>query len=402
MYVSDIIAICALPLLFVRKEAPALLKLATPIFLFAGFWLLGAVLTDLIQQTPFKNYSRGWAKIVFFMCSFASVLIISNVQIRRLMAYFAGLAVAGLITTTFFPDMLAREAPWKFGYALPVSIFAVILASVATGPRLLRQLATPLLASLVNLALNYRSMFAMLVVTSVVSSLTAVANSLAPTKRVVSVAFTVGFFALSVAGMWAGSAFYGNLAESGTLGQAAKDKYDQQNQGNLGPLLSGRSESLGSTKAILDSPIVGHGSWAEGREYVAYRIIKLRERGVETQGNPFYSLLIPSHSYILGSWVEAGILGALFWAFCWITAIKGLLLLVDIRDPATPFAAFMLIQLVWDIPFSPFGALVRFFVAGQLCVALWAVHHKRVAPSSASTPADTSHSHLAPRRSHVR
>jgi len=69
--------------------------------------------------------------------------------------------------------------------------------------------------------------------------------------------------------------------------------------------------------------------------------------------------LIPTHSYVFGSWVEAGIVGAIFWMFFLIyTAYT--LFSASGDEPLLPFFAFVALMLMWDILFSPLGTPTRF------------------------------------------
>ena len=386
IFVSDAILIFLLPFLAFRSGSRELLRLAAPLLLMLGLWLVGAILTDMIRQTAFSDYARGWSKIVFFAMAFTAVLLISGAKIDRLMSYFAGLAVAGIMSTALFPNAYQTSIPWKFGYATPIALLTVIFSSISNRSSTLRQLFPTFVMAAINLMMNFRSMFAMLIATTAIGALSAIAQALAPGRRLVSAGFAVAVIALGGAGVWGGSVVYGQFAESGMLGLAAKQKFEGQNQGGMGLLLGGRSEALVSTRAIADSPFIGHGSWPEDRYYVALQILLLREKGVQYTGENFSSLLIPAHSYLLGSWVEAGIAGGLFWIVILVLMFRSLFFLIDLRSPATPFAAFTLIQLLWNIPFSPFGADVRFFVAGQLCVIIWAFQQAKHSPTGRSAP----------------
>jgi hypothetical protein len=69
--------------------------------------------------------------------------------------------------------------------------------------------------------------------------------------------------------------------------------------------------------------------------------------------------LIPTHSHIFGSWVEAGILGALFW-FWILKLIVSSMARVTGNEPLLPVFAYISFLFVWNIFFSPFGAEGRF------------------------------------------
>lgn len=383
---ADIIIILSLPVLLLRPGPRPLLREAAPYLILCTLWLIGAITSDLIRQSPFENYSRGWARIIFFAATLTALLLLSELRIHRLMIYFIGLAVAGIVSATLFPNAYQKGVPWKFGYATPIAILVVAFASRRTTSSLAQQVSAPMIMAVINLLMNFRSMFAMLVLTIGVTTLTWGARWIAPGRRLMSTSFVLTFLTLSALGMWGGASAYGYIARSGALGAVALEKVELQDRSGLGPLLSGRAESLVSTKAIADSPILGHGSWAEDRRYMDLYAQMLRTRGVKAVGTMFDQSFIPSHSYFLGSWVEAGIAGGLFWVFCWIMTLRAMILLVDIRSAATPFAAFLLAQLLWNILFSPFGAETRFYVAGELCVVMWIIKQARLSPGLGVPP----------------
>ena len=115
----------------------------------------------------------------------------------------------------------------------------------------------------------------------------------------------------------------------------------------------------------MDSPIVGHGSWAQDIHYVILNLARQQQQGVHVNidlSNP----LIPTHSHLTGAWVEGGIFGGLFWIWAlWIT-LKGLYAVLKRPTPLTGFISFVAISLLWDIFFSPFGLDLRFVTAAHL------------------------------------
>jgi O-antigen ligase len=132
-----------------------------------------------------------------------------------------------------------------------------------------------------------------------------------------------------------------------------------------------------SAQAIADSPILGHGSWARDATYVALLAGLLEEHGVGTFGDVTASSLIPSHSHLLGSWVEAGILGGLFWILILVVTILAIYKSLKYEQLYFPFVAFSLVLLDWDILFSPLGGDQRFLTASRICVALFVLGKPR-------------------------
>jgi O-antigen ligase len=145
------------------------------------------------------------------------------------------------------------------------------------------------------------------------------------------------------------------------LGENARQKYEQQAGGELGLLIGGRSEILVSFRAIMDSPIIGHGSWAKDYRYVNELIYLKRVLGY-SPGQSNELGLIPTHSHLFGAWVEAGILGAVFWIWVLSLPIRGMVMIIGVKENFTPLFVFFGFLLIWHVLFSPFGAELRFII----------------------------------------
>ena len=163
-------------------------------------------------------------------------------------------------------------------------------------------------------------------------------------------------------------AVYTTAASNNWLGDAAKEKYEMQAGGELGLLQGGRAESLASSQAILDSPILGHGSWARDVYYVHVLVDALEKNGIPIVGDPYEDTLIPTHSAILGSWVEAGVFGGIFWVVALIFMVIGVFNALKREYVPATFVAAMLFGFAWSAFFSPFANSARLSVAGTLCL----------------------------------
>jgi O-antigen ligase len=155
------------------------------------------------------------------------------------------------------------------------------------------------------------------------------------------------------------------------MGSEARNKYLIQSRGQYGLLLGGRNEIYASSQAIIDSPILGHGSWAKDRKYVLI-LLELRRAGYQIEDNILKSDLIPTHSHFFGAWVEAGIMGALFWAWVLLLVVRIVTSLYLVRDPLVPLIVFLAINMLWDVLFSPYGHDRRIISDFSLVVLLFA------------------------------
>ncbi|MHA1112875.1 MAG: hypothetical protein ACTSRY_00005, partial [Alphaproteobacteria bacterium] len=115
-----------------------------------------------------------------------------------------------------------------------------------------------------------------------------------------------------------------------------------------------------------DSPFIGHGSWAKD-PYYASLLLQYRPELTSV----YESGLIPTHSFLFGAWVEAGVVGAIFWLWIWILNARALGRVFTIREPLVPLFGLIGIVMAWDIIFSPYGAERRFIVPFYVVLAMF-------------------------------
>jgi hypothetical protein len=151
---------------------------------------------------------------------------------------------------------------------------------------------------------------------------------------------------------------YGHLARKGALGASASKKYAAQASSSLELLTRGRPEILVSSRAVADSPLVGHGSWAKDPKYLEMQI----GSGLHPSPAMLADGLIPTHSYLMGAWVEAGVLGVPIWIWTLLLAAGVLVRLFGRDTQLVSLVAFAGLALTWNVLFSPFGSFDRLIV----------------------------------------
>jgi hypothetical protein len=248
----------------------------------------------------------------------------------------------------FHPEQLQ---PYKFVFGPAISLCAFLLAAAMGGERRLWAIAIPIAAGALAFVEDSRSLAGITVAAAlyyVMLNLGLVSHSRTLARRI--------FFGI----LWATAAYstiiiYNALGAGGMLSTSALDRYDMQTaKTGQFTLTSGRSELYYSVPKILSSPIIGWGSWAKDIQYVAQRAEAIGDdpnEAVAATGG-----LIPTHSHLLGAWLEAGLMGGLFWLYV-------LYLLVQIfaggwlstAGKWSGVCSFIMVLLIWDILFSPFG-----------------------------------------------
>ena len=150
------------------------------------------------------------------------------------------------------------------------------------------------------------------------------------------------------------------VTSAGLIGEEAQAKNEEEAKG--GVLLGGRPEILVSSRAVWDSPVLGHGSEAKDFKYVEMLNDLRAEAGMQANLADLEASsadMIPTHSHLMGAWVWAGILGAVFWAYILWLAGKGILEVSTLLPPSAPLYAYVIIGLFWNVLFSPFGQSAR-------------------------------------------
>jgi len=367
LFVPEIVLACLLPVLLYFRAKWLVKPLVGKIIFFALLWLCAQIVTDVIRQTPLEDWSRGWSKIVFFQLNFIALYLLLSKRRVRILFFSAGIAAGQILTYFLFPSAYAIEEPWKFGLGIPITLLFVLLSQTTAIKRLKHGTAILIsVAALLNLLLGFRSLALICVATIVYLYINQrshrLKNSYNPSKWLV-IKLIILFVGIGI--VTAEAYKYADL--NGWLREKDSKKYIQQSRGKYGVLLTGRPEFIASSVAILDSPFIGHGSWAKDPKYTLMVAYLLSDLGYTTSQNTENAdTLIPSHSYLFGAWVESGIIGAAFWGWVWLLVMKALWKLHNAREKLLPLAAFICFNMLWDILFSPFGATGRMYEAYHL------------------------------------
>lgn len=327
-------------------------------------WMAGALVADVANATPLPLAARGFSRTFFlgFVC--LSLLPQWSAKPRRLEAFVAGAPIAHVVGLKYFRsgtytiDGVEIDAA-NLGWADWTNYFLLSLVMAAIA-RLWRWspcacVALAAAAGGINLVMGSRS----------AGATQLVAATLMPFfmgRRVERHGFGGGRFAAIiltfVTGAVAIGMLYGMLAAGGTLGEKAREKYDRQRSTKGGLLVGGRAEFFVGLSAALDRPLLGHGSWPADTGEAIERTAKRFGLEIEdTSGrDPHVPALIPTHSAVVGAWVEHGMMGAVFWlAMLWLL-VRNTPRVVRFLPESTGLVVFNAPAAVWTIFFSPIPA----------------------------------------------
>jgi hypothetical protein len=368
LYLSELFLLAALPFLIAERRFSRADSWPTTLVAAGLLWFWAQVVTDLYRGTPPIDLLRGWSNIAFTVIDLVALLMLISGQRRRVIIFGDALAYR------FNPNPYVGVDPWKFGVAIPITL-AIVLVSCHRAFFRIRffPAVSLLMAGVLNFAFGFRSLGGVCVLAA--SYLAAQAFSRGSGSLKVTPARLAALSAIGIALAAVLITTYGHAAREGFLGTPAAQKYRQESSGKFGVLLGGRPEFFVSSRAIADSPLIGHGSWAKDPKYTNDLLSVLYRNGYKPSGGLLYAIqhssyLIPSHSFLFQSWVEAGLLGAVFWILVLALTLTTLIVAFRERPLLSPLLAFLSVLLVWNIFFSPYGADARIFAMFTIAVLL--------------------------------
>jgi O-antigen ligase len=393
LFVSDVLVMALLPIALSRVTFLFRNRISRRFLLLALLWLAAQIVTDLYLSTDFNDYARGWSRIGLMLATFLLLATVIDGQVHRFGLFMAGYLSASCLRILLLPVAYFKNDYWKFDLAIPITLMLIYWASGQRRRRGTVSLLTVISALvLVDFLLGYRSLAGITMLTGLLVGMRRPTRRREAQRRGLprspSFGRVVGVgLVISVAGV-AILSLYGAAANSGLLGANERAKFGVQSQGQYGVIVGGRPEIVVAALVIRDSPLLGHGSWAKNPEAEGQIARALAELGygpqvLQSAGGDDVNI---SHSHLLGAWVEAGVLGALFWAWMlvqclWILASRRLL-----NARLQPLAVFVTLTLTWDILFSPFGAERRLIVPFYVLIWLSALRSRPLQREPTSVP----------------
>jgi hypothetical protein len=391
LYASEFVLLMLLPMLVARRGFVLLETKAFTVLSLSVMWLLGLIISDLIRETEFVDYSRGWAKVAFTIVNLAALLMLVKDKDDRMLVAFLGWGIGQGIVAITDPDV--EGVTWKMGGGDAVTFAMLALnALMIKDTKFSRNIALFIFCIMIIISFAFdarnnagRMMLAAIFIfvqPLIKPQFVDIAKFARSLMVVAAVGLPLSYGILSL---------YGALAKGGLLGTDAAEKFIKQSNTNFGPygiMLGGRPEIFISTQAIGDSPLIGYGSWARSYYYYS-KYFELGQLGFDIsqvnltnldalleakEGEPY----IPSHSIFFNSWIEGGFGAAAFWMYVLFLTIYALV--VNIYSgfrPITPLAFHCFLLFIWDILFSPFGADRRLEVALSIVLVLLVLESAR-------------------------
>jgi hypothetical protein len=372
IHISEIILVPSLLLLLVLNSNRLRLRKRKigVILTLMLLWLLGQIATDTYRATEMHDWMRGQANIIVFMLDLISFTILLKGNTRRQLAFLYGLAIGVLLSLKLQPgtELTSGEDAIKFIYSIALLYFVAATSCLFYQRGQYAIVGLLLLGDIgFNVIFNLRSLTLIIFVATclilpIIPEYIGRVRILPPARTRARVFVIIGVALVSGAVI---GKIMTTLAATGVLGYQAQQKNQTQTTAGWGILLGGRPEVIVSSRAVIDSPILGHGSWAKDEKYTRMLADIQNEYGGKVSETSItrYSNLIPAHSHLMNAWVDAGILGGAFWIYILVLTAKSILTAARSQLPLKPAYITLFVLLFWDIIFSPFGGLRRVTVS---------------------------------------
>ena len=177
----------------------------------------------------------------------------------------------------------------------------------------------------------------------------------------------IGILLVGLIGIFSSFYIYSFVVKQGWMGQQQLGKYHNQTSTIYGEtpwglLLAGRLDVLALSKAIIDRPVFGHGTWPDIGNYV---IEASRDLGQEIPRDLLEKMMMEDggrgsgHSIFLGGWMQHGLFGAIYWIFVAYVIYKMYLYYFRQDSPVSALFMYPFFFSLWALAFSPWGTLER-------------------------------------------
>lgn len=334
---------------------------------FAVAWLAGAIVSNIYNDVNRLEFIKGVFFLIILIVIIPPIYRLLFDKPERLVLFFLGYGFGQILAPYTTNDEELAEA-----LSSDVYVYYGILAVVSgvayylyfKGYKTISLILRYGIAvyGLFNMARNpfMTSTIAMLLLFVIRrESKKSLLEAMADFKHRIPVYFIFAFVAIYLA-----DNIYEPLAANGTLGEEAQYKYFKQRYSGGNALEGGRVETFMGIELIKRNPIWGYGSYARDTNdtfHAQYAV----EHDLEYIWTGDSERLLPGHSHIVGSWVQNGIMGGVFWLYvlfmCWRIFKSGCILC---EQRILCLLMFQSCAFLWDLLFSPFGdrTFTMFFI----------------------------------------
>jgi hypothetical protein len=312
-----------------------------------GLWLLANLISSLLSE---KSVSLTLTAIFTVLITWLTTRAVFEFYLgypEKILSALMLFAIGRLIGVYLNPQPLTSELPWKFGYGEWILFLLLIFAAKIKSYWLL-WVFTPIF--IVISITNEARTLTFIAFSVLIISLFRFQNRLRVILIVISLALPIVSYYT-----------YLEVALSGSLGAKEISRALILSESGIGPFAA-RKEFVFSTRAFVNSPIVGKGFDPQVSDKIILAGYK-QLAASNVQLDYRYLSTVPLHSFLMSALVQGGIFAGLFWLLMLFRSIKLTAYAINLASYQRPLLVYVLITLINRILFSPYGAYERLNVA---------------------------------------
>ncbi len=383
---SEIFMMIGLPFLFFTDRGIRMNGVFARLLAFIGVYMFAIILTDLVHKNEFSLFLRGFARPVFLLLITLFFTFAIKREPKCLIYFFLGTipgACLGYFDTSELLDELVVgsynffSAKWA-----PIIASAAIFSSflIYRFSRFLSVL--PMIIGGAVIAI-YGSRSDMLAYMMTIFSLILMGflhtrrNQIQLNKIFLMKLAAFGFLGVSVTYF-----IYIYAAPNGLFGELQQKKFYDQSSTRFGAtpwgiILSGRLDFLAATLAVVDAPLLGHGSWPQTGEYTLQAMYMLNDSVSSQEVIRALYQTGSGHSVFMGTWMNHGVLAATYWTYVMYLCVQVVLFFIRRETLLSPLLFLPFFMFAWAFLFSPFNLNNRLYTGLFSAIAICFVDRKR-------------------------
>lgn len=351
---NEIMVLLSAPFVFDRRDFKAYPMFRKIIVALAALFICQAVTDLLVVNSPSENFLRGWAAIVMSILSF--LFLFKTFKDDKIIFFFLCMT---LLKNIIWTDENADTDMSYFKFKMvPILSYGVYILSflLYRSGRWKTVLALLLSYSLLCFARDARSTGMVFFLGAIIIYCFNSGMYLTRDRLLVFGIAGLLLFQFAYVG-------YVNAVLNHELGGEHASEQIERLDNPYNPLellMTGRGETFAALAAISDAPLFGHGSWAKDDNLKYYRILLLyQNEEMNEQLVASTDHLIPSHSILLGAWVNCGLGGFIAVLLVFVFLLRmGFYLIANAANTALyPVLVLMTIGVIWTFLFSPLQQL---------------------------------------------
>ena len=382
---SEVLAFCSIPILFRRINLQPYMPKVYALFGLLLVWFLGCLVSDFANQNLLLRGVRGAVKPIF---CFLWALFFLGILVRdyRLLVYLFYGAFFASLQNYLMPTATTEEHMLAGGYQEVAYLLAPIIKTFFVAlaiwfyrfHHLYAVVALAGMASVLGVVGAPRSMSAISLMAAFLVAYVWWANVINRGRFRLSVWKLFGLGVSSLIVLIGIYYLYIYAASQGLLGEFQMQKLESQSKtiyghSPIGLVLSGRPQVFGAVLAIMDSPLLGYGSWTawlmSDYLYEAMNMVGTDPLLLQRIANGAKAGI--GHSIILQLWLENGILVMIVLMIILFRFFKVLVATLQKDNPLAPLIIYTFVSFFWAFWFSPFGTgsreAIGMFMALHIC-----------------------------------